>query len=64
MQMDFFPRQRAKLQPASAISEARDLTGFGRCHKDGERPVFSLKGHFLPSPEAARLLSKVVVIMF
>ena len=62
--MDFVLHPSAKLQPASAILEARDLTDFGRCHGDGERPIFSLKGHFLPSLEAVLLLSKMVVIMF
>lgn len=62
--MDFVLNPSAKLQPASAISEARDPTNFGRCHADGERLVFSLKGLFLPSLEAVLLLSKVVVIMF
>lgn len=64
MQMGFLLHQSAKLQPTPAISEARDLTDFGGCHKDGERPISSLRGHVLPSLQAALLLSKMVVIMF
>lgn len=63
-QMNFVFHPSAKLQPASAILEAHDLTNYGCCHGDGERPIFSLKRHFLPSLEAVLLLSKMVVIMF
>lgn len=63
-QTDFVLHPSAKHQPASAVSQTRDLTDSGRCHGDGERPVFSLKGHFLPGLEAVLLPSKMVVIMF
>lgn len=63
-QTDFGLHPSAKHQPASAVSQTRDPTDSGRRHGDGERIVFSLRGHFLPGLEALLLPTEKAVIMF
>lgn len=62
-QADFGLHPSAKHQPGSAVSQTRDPTDCRRRHGDGERPVSSLRGHFLPGLQALLLPTEMVVIM-